>query len=77
MRGFLPAGFALLATLIPLDAAFASHVNVLHVFEGSDGAAPQAAVILDSDGNLYGTTRFDGRRIEHAGQGTVFEIDAK
>jgi uncharacterized repeat protein (TIGR03803 family) len=31
----------------------------------------------DKDGDLYGTTSFGGRRLQHAGQGTIFEIDAK
>lgn len=30
--------------------------TVLHRFNGTDGAGPQAALILDGKGNLYGTT---------------------
>jgi uncharacterized repeat protein (TIGR03803 family) len=46
--------------------------KVLHIFTGStlDGYAPQAAVIMDSKHNLYGTT-FEGGL--HNG-GTVFEL---
>jgi uncharacterized repeat protein (TIGR03803 family) len=36
----------------------------------SDGAAPTAAVIMDSDGNLYGTTSSGGAN----GAGTVFKL---
>jgi len=44
--------------------------SVLHEFKGSfDGGNPRAGVILDSAGNLYGTTYFGGR-----GNGVVFEL---
>jgi uncharacterized repeat protein (TIGR03803 family) len=42
----------------------------LHDFNVSDGACPMGNVILDSSGNIYGTT-FDGGA---HGWGTVFEI---
>src|SRR5215472_7276236 len=35
-----------------------------------DGRYPDAALILDGQGNLYGTTSMDG----HGGAGTVFEL---
>ncbi|MGH6847527.1 MAG: choice-of-anchor tandem repeat GloVer-containing protein [Methylocella sp.] len=45
--------------------------TVLHTFTGgSDGAFPQAGLIADSSGNLYGTTQ-DGGAL---GQGTVFRL---
>lgn len=36
----------------------------------TDGSAPQAALVLDSSGNMYGTTIFGGT----FGQGTVFKV---
>jgi uncharacterized repeat protein (TIGR03803 family) len=45
---------------------------------GTDGATPQANVILDSEGNIYGTTVFGGDMncpINTIGCGTVFKID--
>ena len=45
--------------------------RVLHVFNGSDGAGPIGGVILDSVGNLYGTTSSDSANY---GFGTVFEL---
>jgi uncharacterized repeat protein (TIGR03803 family) len=48
--------------------------TVLHTFDNNafpnDGLMPQAGVILDSAGNLYGTTPIGGSN----GLGTVFEI---
>jgi uncharacterized repeat protein (TIGR03803 family) len=45
--------------------------SVLHAFNGSDGAGPTGGVILDSAGNLYGTTSSDSANY---GFGTVFEL---
>ncbi len=55
--------------LIPNNGTWAE--SVLHSFgHAKDGATPQAGVILDSVGNLYGTTETGGV----AGAGTVFEL---
>jgi len=46
--------------------------TILHGFSGSpDGSEPEAALIRDSAGNLYGTTSSGGV----SGWGTVFKID--
>lgn len=46
--------------------------TILHQFESAgDGSEPQRGVLLDSSGNLYGTTYFGGSRY---GYGTVYEI---
>jgi uncharacterized repeat protein (TIGR03803 family) len=39
-------------------------------FDGSDGYSPLGSVVLDGDGNLYGTTSGGGTY----GYGVVFEI---
>jgi uncharacterized repeat protein (TIGR03803 family) len=45
--------------------------TILHSFgKGKDGANPQAGLIFDTLGNLYGTTSGGGRN----GKGTVFEL---
>jgi len=44
--------------------------TLLHTFSGSDGAQPDANLILDDKGNLYGTTATGGAY----GGGVVFEI---
>jgi uncharacterized repeat protein (TIGR03803 family) len=47
-------------------------LTVLHSFKGPpDGAIPVAGVIMDSEGNLYGTTNGGG---ESYSAGTVFEL---
>jgi uncharacterized repeat protein (TIGR03803 family) len=49
-------------------------LTVLHSFKGPpDGANPVAGLIMDSEGNLYGTT-YDGGESYNAG--TVFELSA-
>jgi uncharacterized repeat protein (TIGR03803 family) len=48
------------------------HLSVLHSFKGTpDGAEPIAGVIMDAEGNLYGTTDDGG---ESYNAGTVFEL---
>jgi len=44
--------------------------TLLHTFIGSDGAQPDANLILDDKGNLYGTTAIGGA----AGAGVAFEL---
>jgi uncharacterized repeat protein (TIGR03803 family) len=48
---------------------------ILHGFTGGlDGAQPMSSVILDSAGNLYGTTNQGGSAACGSGCGVVFEI---
>jgi uncharacterized repeat protein (TIGR03803 family) len=44
--------------------------TVLHSFSGSDGKLPTGGLIMDSTGNMYGTTMSGGAN----GDGTVFKI---
>jgi uncharacterized repeat protein (TIGR03803 family) len=55
--------------------------KILHNFvdDGVDGTAPQAGLILDAAGNLYGTTAYGGSGnsfncVTNPGCGTVFEL---
>jgi uncharacterized repeat protein (TIGR03803 family) len=63
---------AVLASLLSLASmhAAAQSFTLLHSFHGTNGEYPLAALIIDSDGNLYGTTQNGGTH----GLGTVFEI---
>jgi uncharacterized repeat protein (TIGR03803 family) len=45
-------------------------MTTLHNFSGSDGAAPEGALVLATDGNFYGTTYAGGAY----GHGTIFEV---
>jgi uncharacterized repeat protein (TIGR03803 family) len=50
--------------------------TVLYTFTGgSDGAYPEAGLILDAAGNFYGTTMGGGREGCTFGCGTVFKLD--
>jgi uncharacterized repeat protein (TIGR03803 family) len=51
-------------------------VSVIYSFPAypNDGADPFSAVVLDSAGNLYGTTEFGGSGDCSIGCGTVFEL---
>lgn len=44
--------------------------SILHSFGGTDGAEPQAGLVRDAVGNLYGTTSAGGS----SSMGTVFEL---
>jgi uncharacterized repeat protein (TIGR03803 family) len=49
---------------------YASTPTILVSFNSSDGATPEAGLIADDSGNLFGTTTFGGAN----DRGTVFEI---
>ena len=63
----------LLALAVAIPSAQAQKFRVLHEFEDGqrDGAAPSGSVVLDSAGNLYGTTGFGGPN----SAGVVYKID--
>jgi uncharacterized repeat protein (TIGR03803 family) len=56
--------------------------TIVHSFRGSsqgtrgDGTNPQASLIIDSAGNLYGTSLAGGTGACHGGCGTIFMITA-
>jgi uncharacterized repeat protein (TIGR03803 family) len=53
------AGYGTVFELAPFDGGWAE--SVIHSFAGgNDGANPYAGVVLDSEGNLYGTTPYGG-----------------
>jgi len=63
--------FCVTLWLLPIPSAQAQTFTVLHTFHGRpDGVSPSASPILDSSGNLYGTTSFGGRHFN----GTAFKV---
>ena len=73
---------ALAALVLPRSlSAQAPTFTVLHSFTGPDGWYPQAGLIIDNSGNLYGTTVFGGTGTcppllgGFSGCGTMFKLD--
>ena len=58
-------------TVFKLSAAGTETVLYSFGANGTDGVTPQASLIMDSAGNLYGTTVAGGAH----GDGTVFKVD--
>ena len=51
--------------------------RTIHNFDGYDGEEPSSTLVMDSNGNLYGTTSVGGSRQDicpYVGCGTVFEL---
>jgi uncharacterized repeat protein (TIGR03803 family) len=70
MVSSLLAVLGLAITAVAPSQSRAANLTTLVNFNGPDGANPDASLIADADGNLFGTTA-NG---EAAGGGTVFEI---
>jgi uncharacterized repeat protein (TIGR03803 family) len=66
-----------MALMLPTEAVAASKYKVLHKFKGKDGARPEAGLIFDAAGSLYGTTTMGGMTPTTCGAvgcGTVFKL---
>ncbi len=59
-RSAAKAVYPLLLTLALSSTAKAQTFTVLHTFHGYDGAGPFGQLLLDSSGNIYGTTEGGG-----------------
>jgi uncharacterized repeat protein (TIGR03803 family) len=69
------AGCGTVFELIPGSNGW-SHVVLYSFVAGSDGALPEAGLVIDNQGNLYGTTQYGGTMNHDCsdGCGTVFEL---
>ncbi len=70
VSAFAGCCLAMVLCVAPAARAQSGAVTPLHTFNGSDGAASNAPLILARDGNFYGTTERGGT----ASRGTVFRI---
>jgi uncharacterized repeat protein (TIGR03803 family) len=66
-------GFPGLGTVFKIDPV--GNETVLHNFNSVDGDAPVAGLLMDSAGNLYGTTSAGGIGLCVFGCGVVFRVD--
>ena len=71
IQGFLGCGWS--SSCCP-EPAEAGQGEVLHDFDGTDGANHHASLIFDASGNLYGTTANGGTGPCPDGCGAVFEL---
>jgi uncharacterized repeat protein (TIGR03803 family) len=69
MTAMAVAGLFAIGIAIP-PAAQAQTYTVLHTFTGVDGANPEAGLVMDRAGNLYGTTTYGGTHFK----GNVFKM---
>jgi len=69
MRGILTV---LLSMIVSISAGRSQTIATLASFDGSNGAGPEAGLIIDPAGNLFGTTT--GHGLGAPTNGTVFEI---
>jgi hypothetical protein len=72
-RTVLALLFSLASVVVPVPAQ-AQTFKVLHSFKGSDGMSPDAQLVWDSAGNLYGTTGTGGSGKCKGGCGTAFKM---
>jgi len=74
----LTATILLAMAMVAAPMAQAQTFSVLHTFTGSaDGATPYGSLLLDQQGNLYGTAEaggFTGNNCTSRGCGTVFKL---
>jgi uncharacterized repeat protein (TIGR03803 family) len=69
----LALAIAMIASLTASQPAYGSSFKVLYAFPGgASGATPGGKLILDSSGNLYGTTQYT--KAEGFGFGTVYKL---
>jgi uncharacterized repeat protein (TIGR03803 family) len=69
LQGGPPCGLFTCGVVFKIDST--GNETVLHGFTGTDGANPEAGLLRDSAGNLYGTTSAGG-----SGYGIVFKLDS-
>jgi uncharacterized repeat protein (TIGR03803 family) len=83
IRSFFPTFLFLLTAMVPWPVqAQGFNIDILHAFTGppdGSGPGPNATIIRDAQGNLYGTTAGGGdRKCQNgggAGCGTVYKVD--
>jgi uncharacterized repeat protein (TIGR03803 family) len=68
------SGFGTVFKLAPNGGGGYTESVMYSFLSGADGANPNSALIMDSSGNLYGTTGYGGGYSVGDGNGTVFRL---
>ncbi len=63
-------GYGTVFEIVKTSSGYASTPTTLVSFDNTDGSSPEAGLIADANGNLFGTTAFGGASLA----GTAFEI---
>jgi uncharacterized repeat protein (TIGR03803 family) len=63
----------LMSVVVATQSTQAQTFTTIYAFNGNDGRQPEAGLIQDSSGNLYGTTELGGS--SRGGDGVVFKLD--
>jgi len=73
VNAVLALAVLIVPTVVVAQSVRAQSFSVLYSFTAFDGEGPKSRLVLDKEGDLYGTTGFEGGSI---GYGEVFKLDA-
>jgi uncharacterized repeat protein (TIGR03803 family) len=67
-------GFGTVFEIAKTEDGYAGTPTTLASFDDANGETPVGGLIIDADGNLFGTTELGGPYAANGGYGTVFEL---
>jgi hypothetical protein len=67
-------GYGTVFEIAKTGSGYASTPTTLFSFHDADGESPESSLIVDADGDLFGTTEEGGAYGGSEGYGTVFDL---